>query len=96
MQRLEDMAIQRKPRLVPLSPPACVGSTSTTSGPILIDSTTTSQPAFFYTRKMARNSPLENNFNSNCLVHLDSLIAKTFYLVGLPFQFASNLFLLKG
>lgn len=52
LHQLEDTAIQRrKCRLVHLLPQSGVGSTSTTLGPILIDSKTTSEPTFFHTRK---------------------------------------------
>ena len=90
MQKLEDayeesLCRLKKPKLVSLP-------TDSPTSPNLghsESSIATSYP-FFQRKKGVGNSPLEKAFNNQCQEQLDSLIARTFYFVGLPFHFAKN------
>ncbi|KAL0005902.1 hypothetical protein SO802_013463 [Lithocarpus litseifolius] len=90
MQKLEDAYEEssrrlKKPKLVSLP-------TDSPTSPYLgsnESSTATSHP-FFQKKKGVGNSPLERAFNNQCRDQLDSLIARTFYSAGLPFNFAKN------
>ena len=90
MQKLENAYEEslrrlKKPKLVSLP-------TDSPTSPNLghIESSIATSHPFFQKKRGVGNSPLEKAFNNQCQEQLDSLIARTFYFVGLPFHFAKN------